>query len=400
MTMPGLPEIKYYLAVAENTVQKEDRIWSTPIPMRREHSPANGGSVLSHGDYFLGVLKFLKKNRFKILAAALSQHQGRDVTYEEIDEIRIFLEKHGEFYHPARIEADLQGLTVLFVVNVAVSHVGKSRIQKEYRFLQKLNIDFPFDFLPKVYGLDRVFIKDDTLEIRLFLGEWFEGFCEFHVSCDPLDKTLKIVVWDPQHGNRSLTIDQSGALYRQMAMILTSYYNVETFEQISLWHHAAGDFVIRCQNDKIDVKLITVRQYGPMFAGDASKEIETHGQNPLKILEALLVFFLNLAIRMRLDRLDGVGEIVWSDRVAVRQTLQGVLDALALKPPVGRFKKPLADAFREHLRSCTRTELSDLNQALVDTYHPRSPDVPVIKNHLKQHIDDLYCAIHWSGKFL
>jgi hypothetical protein len=89
--------------------------------------------------------------------------------------------------------------------------------------------------------------------------------------------------------------------------------------------------------------------------------------------------------------------MVWADTIAVGPTLQGVLDALTLKPLAGRLKVPLADGFREHLRTCTRKELYELNRALVDTYPLGSADIPVIKKHLKEHVDDLHSAIQQYG---
>ena len=387
------PLFKYYLAPADQVFQKDGKLWLTPIPMSRKPSPENTTTLFNYGDYFTAVRKFLEKDGFKGFVRALSQHLRCDVALKEINEIRIFLEKHGEFYHPARIETDLQGLNISLVANVAISDTGKSRIQQEYRMLQKLREDFPFSYLPEVYGLDSIFIKDDNLELKIFLGEWFEGYCEFHISRDPADKTLKILVWDGQRGNYFLTADQCRELYRQAAMILTGYYNHQTFEQISSWHHAAGDFVIRSQHDKLDLKLITVRQYGSMFVHAQEEQTTLDIPAEHTLVNALLVFFLNLAIRMRLDRLDGVGKMVWADTIAVGPTLQGVLDALTLKPPAGRLKVPLADGFREHLRTCTRKELYELNRALVDTYPLGSADIPVIKKHLKEHVDDLYRAI-------
>lgn len=387
------PLFKYYLAPADQVFQKDGKLWLTPIPMSRKPSPQNTNVAFSYGDYFTAVRKFLEKDGFKGFVRALSQHLRRDVALEEIKEIRIFLEKHGEFYHPARIETALQGLSLSLVANVALSDTGKSRIQKEYRLLQKLREAFPFSYLPEVYGLDSIFIKDDNLELQIFLGEWFEGYCEFHISRDPADKTHKILVWDAQRGNYFLTANQCRELYRQAATILTGYYNHQTFEQISSWHHAAGDFVIRSQHDRIDLKLISVRQYGSMFVHGQDEQTTPDIPDEHTLVNALLVFFLNLAIRMRLDRLDGVGKMVWADTIAVGPTLQGVLDALTLKPPVGRLKVPLADGFREHLRACTRKELYELNQFLVDTYPLGSADVPVIKKHLKEHVDDLYSAI-------
>lgn len=359
--------------------------------MSRKPSDKKEDISISHGDYFCAVRDFLEKDSFRQLLSALSQQVRYDVTLRKIKEIRIYLEKHGEFYHPARIETALPEATVAFVLNVALSSAGKDCAHREYRLLQKLNQDFSFSLLPRVFGQGRAFLKAAKLELRMFLGEWLEGYNEFHISRDPSDDKLKIVVWDSEIGNYFLTAGQTMELYRQAARVLTGYYNVETFDHIFSWHHAAGDFVVKCQSDKVYVKLVSVRQYGPMFASNNGPD----SQNPdaVIVLEALLVFFLKLVMRMRLDRLDGTGEIVWSDKVAVEQSLKGFLDALALKSPGSLMAEPLVDCFQQHLSSYTRSELLALNRALVAKYHPRSPDLPVIKQHLTQHVDDLYAAV-------
>ena len=362
-------------------------MWNTLLPMSRQQQPNDSGICVSHGYYFTAVRNFLEKGRSEIIISAVSQHIHREVTSQDIEEIRIFLEKHGEFYHPARIETVLHGTAIPFVLNVAISNAGKNCVQREYDLLKQLNEDFPFSFLAKVYGQGCVSIAGD--EIGMFLGEWFHGYNEFHISLDPADEKYKIVVWDHEHGNYFLTADQATNLYRQAARILTCYYNVETFEQIFSWHHAAGDLVLKCQNDRIDVKLITVRQYRPMFENNGiNKDPDME-----LILEALLVFFLNLTIRMRLDRLDGVGEIVWSDNIALKATLNGFFEGLALKPLISLFSEPLADCFQKHLLACSRKDLLDLNHSIVETYHPQAPEVPVIRRHLKKHVDNLYNVI-------
>lgn len=388
--MKTRPQLKYFLYSTDQAVDQRRAVWATPVPLSRKPSDKQDDISISHGDYFCAVRDFLEKENFRLILSALSQQIRQDVTLGKLKEIRICLEKHGEFYHPARIETVLPESIVSFVLNVAVSGAGKDCAQRECRLLQKLNKDFSFSFLPRVFGRGRVVIKDANLELQMFLAEWLEGYNEFHISRDPSDDKLKIVVWDPDVGNYFLTTSQTMELYRQAAMVLTGYYNVETFEHIFSWHHAAGDFVVKCQNDKVDVKLVTVRQYGPMLAGNNG----SNSQSPdaVIVLEALLVFLLNLAMRMRLDRLDGTGEIVWSDKVAVEQSLKGFLTALALKPPGRLMAEPLVDCFQQHLLSYTRSELLDLNRALAAKYHPRSPDLAVIKQHLAQHVDDLYAA--------
>lgn len=385
--MPNTLQFKYFLSHKKNPAKKNSQIWNTLLPMRRKQRQNDAGICVSHGNYFTAVRNFLEQDRSEIITRAVAQHMHREITSQDIEEIRIFLEKHGEFYHPARIETMLHGTAIPFVLNVAISNAGKNCVQREYGLLKQLNEDFPFSFLPKVYGQGRVSIAGD--EIRMFLGEWFQGYNEFHISLDPADEKYKIVVWDHEHGNYFLKTDQATNLYRQAARILTCYYNAESFEQILSWHHGAGDFVLKRQNEKIDVKLITARQYRPMFKNNGiNKEPDME-----LILEALLVFFLNLTIKMRLDRLDGVGEIVWSDDTSVDGILKGFFESLALKPPIFSFPGPLIDCFRNHLLSCNQSDLFGLSQAMVDAYNPQSPEIPVIKKNLKRHVKILFDAI-------
>jgi len=390
--MLNAPQFKYFLSHKKNPVQKNSQTWTTLLPMSRKQRPNDAGICVSHGDYFTAVRNFLEPGRSEIIIRAVSQHMHREVRSQEIEKINIFLEKHGEFYHPARIEIILHGTAIPFVLNVAISDAGKRYIQREYGLLKQLHEDFPFSFLPKVYGRGHVSIAGD--DIDMFLGEWFQGYNEFHISFDPADEKHKIVVWDDDHGNYFLTDDQATNLYRQAAKILTGYYNVKTFDQILSWHHAAGDFVLKCQNNRIDLKLITVRHYRPLFENDRINKVPDEEL----ILEALLVFFLNLTIRMRLDRMDGVGEIVWSDDIAVEGTLKGFFEALALKPPIVSIPDSLMDGFRNHLLSCSQSDLLGLSQAMVDAYTPQSPEVPVIKKNLKRHVITLFNLIKQKQK--
>lgn len=390
-----MPRFKFFLSSRNNPVREGDFVWLTPIPLSRHQSARtfepDSDIFINHGDYFTAVRNFLERDRYAIITQTVSQYLHKNIRSDEIEEIRIFLDKHGEFYHPSKIEAVLQDVKILFVLNVAVTDVGKQCAQREYRLLKKLDTQYPDSFIPKVYAQGNVFTKMDQVETRMFLGEWFEGFNEFHMSLDPDDKKYKIIVWNHEHGNFFLTPHQTMELYRQAAKILTYYYNVETFEQIFSWHHAAGDFVLKCQEDDIELKLVTVRQYRSMYENNiVSESIEPDSE---LILEALLVFFLNMAIKMRIDRIDGVGEIVWSDDVALKGILKGFFEALALKPMISVFSESLDDCFRQHLLSCRRADFFDLNHAIVHTYPLQAPEVPVIRQHLGKHVEGLYNSI-------
>jgi hypothetical protein len=385
----------FFLSSRNDPVQEGDFIWSTPIPLSRHQSTIkfkpNSDIFINHGDYFTAARDFLERERCKNITQPVSQYLHRNISSDEIEEIRIFLDKHGEFYHPAKIETVLKDVQISFVLNVAVSEIGKQCAQREYRLLKMLDTEYPDSFIPKVYAQGIVFTKMDQVETRMFLGEWFEGFNEFHISIDPTDGKYKMVVWDHEHGNFFLTSQQTVDLYRQAAKILAYYYNIETFENISSWHHAAGDFVLKCQKEDIELKLVTVRQYRSMFEQNVNHEHKTPDAE--MILEALLVFFLNMVIKMRLDRLDGVGEIVWSDDVALKGILKGFFEGLALKSKVSAFADSLNECFRQYLLSCRREDFFDLNQALVSTFPLEDPEVPVIRQHLGKHVEDLYSAI-------
>ena len=385
-------QFKYFLSDATNSVQKNSEIWSIPLPTTRKQPQRVTGSSVTYGDYFSAVHSFLEQNRFEILISAFSKSINQHIALEEIEEIRVCLVKHGELYHPARVETSLRGLNLKFVLNVAISDSGKGYINKEYNALKRLNSDFAFSFVPHVYGIGKACAKGREHEIIMFLGEWFDGYNEFHISYDNAEKQNKIEVWDPDQGHYFLSSDNTMELYRQAAMILTCYYNIETFEQIFPWHHAAGDFVIRLQNNQAELKLITVRQYAPMFAKkEGDKDT---GRDVEMILEALLVFLLNLSIRMRLDRLNGVGDIVWSDDIAVQGTLKGFFQGLQRKDSTGLFSDSFGAYFHDYLlSSCTEKDFYDLSLGIVDSYNPLAPEIPVIRQNIKKHAEVFFNAI-------
>jgi hypothetical protein len=390
-----MPKFNYFLSSTKNPVQEEDPIWSAPVPLSRTQSagifePGSGDLLILHGDCFLAARDFLERDRCAIITKAVSKYLGRRVSFNEIDEIGIILDKHGAFYHPAKIEAVLKDVRISFVLNVAVTENGKQCVQREYRILKMLAEDTPHSFIPEVYDQGCAVTKSDHGEILMFLAEWFEGFNEFHLSHDPSDGTVKIVVWDNERGNFFLTRHQALRLYREAAKILTYYYNILTFEQIFSWHHAAGDFVLKCRKEDVEVKLVTVRHYRSMFEQNFHHEQKTMDAD--LILEALLVFFFNMAIKIRIDRLDGVGDIAWSDKIALMGMLKGFFEGLALKPSMGMFEAPLADCFRQHLLACSPADFSDMNYAIVQGYPSQAPEAPVIRRHLGSHIEDLYHA--------
>lgn len=378
-TFPSI-EFTYYLATRSHSMTEADPLWIAPIPLSR-YMKAEGAvdpPKLTYGDYYSAVRNFLEDRQFKILITALHAADKKSCRMEDIDRVDIFLEKHGQFYHPCRAVVRLKNDTCTFVVNVAVSSYGKNAIEQEFNLLSRLADFADGHFLPQVYGCDTVSLSNGY-DVKMFIGEWFEDFHEFHLSREPATGQNKIRVWDGNQTSRFLSNAETEKLYRQIAKIITLYYDPETFGQIHPWHHAAGDFVVCCTGDEIDVRLVTVRNYGAL--------LETSERDDSTILEAMIFFLVNLSIRTRLDRLDGVEDVVWADAPAVSGTIQGFWDGLTAKNP------PWDHRFKQFMKSILFSDFKEICEETVDSYHPQAPEISVIRSHLPQHAIDMYESI-------
>jgi hypothetical protein len=384
-----VPHYSYFLENADQPITPAQPAWHYLLPTDRrsfQNAPAgHQAPSITLGHYFQAVRAFLEGPAQATVARAL---RGQDLAMGGAEEIGIYLAKHGECYHPARVAAQAGGTRIEWVVNVAVSPAGAAIIQNEFAVLQRLKREFSPSYLPQVYVLGEVQVQTGR-PLSMFLGEWLAGFHEFHLTRSGPGDEMGVVLWDPENGNRILGRDQVKALYAQAARILTHYFNVATAECIGAWHHAAGDFVVNLAGHAPVARLITVREYRPLLQPESAPA----GRGVKRLLEALLLFFLNLTIRMRLDRLDGVGEIVWAGPAAVEGALAGVLEALAEKPVLPDVPLPLDVLFTHYLLSGTPEELLEMCSGILASFHPHSPDTAVARAHLEEHAAALALAL-------
>ena len=96
---------------------------------------------------------------------------------------------------------------------------------------------------------------------------------------------------------------------------------------------------------------------------------------------------------MRLDRLDGIGEMVWSDSIAVEATLIGFLEALSMQPDVASLPDSPLACFIAYLASCTAGDLIDLTEAIVNRFNPQMPGLAVVKKNIHPHVETLHGSI-------
>jgi hypothetical protein len=383
--------ITFHLPGYSAPVTAADPVWQEPIPthrwmvagaVRRREAEAP-----SHGDYFTAVAGALRTSGAEYLTRAASVLGGREVSASEIEGIRVRLEKHGEFYHPARVALKIGNKDHDCVLNVAVTEAGRRLVQTEYGLLRQLHRRRPSAHIPRVFGHMEA-STGAAWKWRMLLAEWFGGYHEFHLSVDPADRQLKTNLWQRSGGSCFLDPRQRFALYAGAAEILTFFFNPETFEHLSAWHHAAGDFVVRIREDAVDVKLITVRDYRPLI-GPA----EDLTPGPGLTLEILLVYLVRLTIRMRLDRRDGIGEAVWADPPVLHAAVAGFFRALDGQPAIACLPDSVGRCFRHYLSRCARLDLLDIARALCKKMDAGNPERALVERQLERHAAGLHEAI-------
>ncbi len=318
---------------------------------------------------------------------------GRAVSSpESVEGIDIRTEKHGAFYHVARVDVHLSGRVVSFVVNVAATDLAKSTLKREYYLLCRLARRFPYPYLPRVYCQGRVRHWQGSEEpgrlrnhvepawLHMVVGEWLSDYHEFHLHRGEGEGRVRLLLWDSTAGYRYLTDGQTSSLYRQAARILADYYDWNSFRQIYPWHHAAGDFVARAKDGKIDLRLITVRDYVPIVGYRTRRRAG-------KML-ALIFFFLHLTLQMRLDRVDGVGELVWAEETLLSHVVQGVLDAMS-----GKVGPPSPSELHEILSSLTREEWRQVLGEVLEAYAFAPEEMDLVRRHEGLHIAQITHAL-------
>jgi hypothetical protein len=375
------PKITYLVPSPNGYVPLNDTTSRLPLRLTRQEPSRQQGLSPNYADYFNGIADVISEDGYEPLALATATQLDRNVSVRDIQEIVIYSEKHGSDYHPARVEVSAGDQRAIFVMNVAVTRRGKAWVSREFDVLQHLHSKYHYPFLPRTYFLGEA----SPPTMLMFLADWFQGYHEFHLSMHEEHGRQELLLWDAEKGRRWLSESQAWETYRRAARILTLYYDLETFEQIFPWHHAAGDFVVKADQGSVDVKLVTARQYAPMV--DPSEGVSVH--------EALLLFLLNLSLRMRLDRLDGVGSVVWAADDCVTATLEGFLSGLKTKEHQRIAANGFTDGFLRHIRSLSKEVLSEGFHTVVAAYDQSAPDLPVIRAHLETHIAEFHaCLVH------
>lgn len=339
--------------------------------------------------YFDAVRLFLFSDNATPIFTVLSKMSNQAFCLDQIDELVIRSEKQGSFYLVASVTVISTEYTAKFTASSAFSDAGRKCLQRDFDILARLDGLYNTPYLPKAYLLGNtiVTVEKQNCLFSHCLSEWFDDFHEWHVTGHGKTADQHICIWDYRRGNRLLSIIQTDKLCRQVAKILTLYFNPTTFEHIAAWHHAAGDFIIRADDENLEVRLTTVRDYTPLFIAATDEE-------PLPLMLGIIHFILRTTLQMRLDKIDGVGESSWLEIINLSACLAGFFDGFLELAAPDRYQLTDIHDLLELLKSFTASELKILfGPVLGQLQLENFADFPLILAHLEEHITALHAAI-------
>ncbi|MFC1863273.1 hypothetical protein ACFL1Z_04895 [Thermodesulfobacteriota bacterium] len=376
-------KIEYLFSSDRGDIPVEKEMLHRPFivsPMEKHH-------FLTLGDFFSGIRGFFICDNGTPLKDLIMKRRGENVSLEKIGKIVIRYEKYGVFYHILSIEVESDSFIEKFAMSAAQLPEAKKTLEKEYKLFTHLNQKFNPPYIQQVYRKANIKItRDNNIETFLImLSNWFEGYHEWHFT-GKQDNAESAIIWDMEKGYHSISQKEITKIILEASKVLTLYYDSGTFHRIYPWHHGAGDFIIRLKKEDTDVRLISVRGYEPINQLLSDKNLSP--------IDAIIFFLIEMSIKMRVDKYEGMGDPVWAGDFILSSILEGFNEGLRLKEAKGDFPGLSTKGVIGHLNSISIKDLKSMFFSYLDVYRKTDPvDFGFIDSHSKKHIADLYHVI-------
>jgi hypothetical protein len=332
------------------------------------------------GDYFKALKLFLLKISKPILTDLVQSRTGLSDPLGRATRLVIRSEKHGHFSHIASAEFMLEDQSVKFAVITALTNQGRAWLCNEYDVISYLNEKTSLPYLPDFYHLDSFQWGrgSEAVQLMMILAEWLGDYHEWHLHSPDQGSGQRVRIWDSSRGYRLASQAEAREVFRQSAKILTLYYDSSDYRQIYPWHHGAGDFVVKTEKERTRVKLTTARCYERFTMFDGKEQIDP--------LIAITYFFLNLTIRMRLDRIDGTGDPLWAQDDFMYPVIEGFFGGIREKRRRDMYRLGETSELVSLLKSFTPEEIKRMFSPLLDLYRfDDSQEFALIQQNLADH---------------
>lgn len=374
---PGIPPMSYFYSGDGSKKTFTGDMESRTMSIVRPNSGESDQRQITFRQYLDFIRRFLL-SRWGDFIEVLEQKIGE--TVESVSEIEIVAEKSGSDYHPASVRFKLNNRPMVLVANVAVNSRGRSCLRQDFELMSYFHKMGNGNFVPRPFLISspsELAEAESNDSMAMFLAEWFDGYYEFHLTRSTNSEEPYVELWDTDNGLKALSGLQTEEVFRQTAFILTNYFDLNDYREIFPWHHAAGDFVAKL-GANVDVRLITVRQYAPRIQSDKDFILDSY--------EAALLFLCNLTIRNRVDRLDGIGEMVWAPANILSATIRGFFQSLDCRQKSGALNAGFSNRLRAICRKLDLIAWTQLYDGTFESFNEQAPDHGVIERNLPDHI--------------
>ena len=373
----------YFFSSLEGDVPVSEEMMQRPFVLR----PLENHPFLSLGDFFYATRNFLWQGDGKLLLYPMKGLKDPHGPMDKIQQLIIRYEKYGALYQILSAEAVAEESKRKYAVIAALSPEAKETLERECNLLDRLNNRYVYALIPQIYFKDKVVSGSSgkTETIDMALSNWFEGYHEWHFSGDK-NNAETISIWNMERGYQSAARDVIREIIRQASKALTLYYDPISNHQVYPWHHGAGDFVVKVDEEGVDVRLISVRGYDATIS-----PLKGRMTDPL---EPILYFFLNMTIRMRIDKSEGMGGPVWAGAFILPALLRGFLEGLQQKEEEGKIGNRIRKKVLLYLRDISRKTLHEKLVRQIEMYRRIDPiDFSCMHEHIEAHADELYHAL-------
>jgi len=126
-------------------------------------------------------------------------------------------------------------------------------------------------------------------------------------------------------------------------------------------------------------------------------DLPENSEQNSNFLLGLFFFFLNLSIRMRIDRNRGIEEYIFLDEIVVRATVNGFIHGL--KENLKKNQKSTIinpDFFDQFIEFVKGFDLKDLLNAFImitGSYNKEAPETSIIEKNLELHAKAVFQSI-------
>jgi hypothetical protein len=374
---------RYFFSSPAGDVPVSEKMMRRPFVLR----PLENHPFLSLGDFFHAARDFLWQENGERLFPPTNGAKDPDRRMSEIQQLIIRYEKYGALYQIVSAEALSEDSKRKYAVIAALSSEAKETLERECDLLDRLNKRYAYPLIPQIYFKGKVVSghSGKTEIIDMALSNWFEGYHEWHFSGDK-NNAETISIWNMQRGYQYATTGVIRKIIHQASKILTLYYDPISNHQIYPWHHGAGDFVVKVDEEGVDVRLISVRGY--------DETVSPLMGNIIDPLEPILFFFLNMTVRMRIDKSEGMGDPVWAGPFVLSAVLSGFLEGLRQKEEENKTDRHIAEKMLLYLKGVSRKTLQEQLIRQIEMYRRIDPvDFSCMHEHIEAHGDELYHAL-------